>query len=486
MLFTALQHGQTPYEQKLNLYSLSTYVLANKGGQIGKDRQRIHSWLESNGFPLVQMVEPGSNLSGRLSQVKLTQWVTLDDSLAINTQAMTDDQISREIDAYLAGDADSDEELFTYLYPEIQVGVEESLLRSLFDFVKVDTRSLEAYVEWLRGKSTKLGKDKLTTIERQAKIILAVARFTGGWLVQRRKASEFGRTYYTGISAQSVHKELRKAMLGKCCEYDVRSSVIAWKMGYAQDCVNENCAGSSVRDEFKTTLLFLEDKKDLMNTVRLYTFLEDSNVDREYQIHLLKQAFTALCFGARLTAKGWKSSNGAWENPALVEILKNPAERKRFVNDPAVLAFIKEQNKLDDYLMEWVKLNMPELLKEPVVQTASGRPSKAKVVAYLYQHGETELMDLVRDAVKASDRKVLASIHDAIIINKRLSAESKVEIELMLHEKTGNPYWRLGVTEYEPYHSISKQVLRVEMEHELRTKQQEELAKVWAVQRRLH
>lgn len=468
MLFDALQRDRAEDERKLHLYSISTSALANKGGQIGKNKVRVHGWLAENGCALVQMADKGSNISGLLSKVKLTKRVTMEDPLSINTQAMTDEQAQREIDAFLTGDEGSNKALFEHLYPELSGDDAEDLLRSLFDTVKVDVESLSAYVTWLNTKSDKLTDAQKKSRTRQAKTILAVCAYTGGTYLQRLKPSAFGRTYYTGVSVQSVPKDLRKAMLGNCWEYDVRSSVIAWKMGYGARWVAENKPGASVRDEFKATLNYLEDKKDLMHTVRLYTFLEDSNVKRDQQLDLLKQAFTALSFGARLTTKGWQDTGGTWQNPALVSILKNPEERARFIKDPSVLAFIKEQNTLDDWLIEQVKKDRPELLRDPNLQTISGRPSKAKIVAYLYQNNETHEMDIVRAAVEASGRKVLANIHDAVVINKRLGAELKAKIELLLQEETGNPYWRLGATQYERFNSTPKEVLDEEKLHRQR------------------
>ncbi|MGV0962081.1 MAG: hypothetical protein ACOYB1_19830, partial [Limnohabitans sp.] len=205
----------------------------------------------------------------------------------------------------------------------------------------------------------------------------------------------------------------------------------------------------------RTDTNYLEDKKDFMHTVRLYTFLEDSNVVGSEQMDLLKQAFTALSFGARLTAKGWRNDNGKPVKTALVGIIRNKDERARFVKDPSVLAFIKEQNRLDDWLFDTVKQQLPELLRDPSLQTPSGRPSKAKVVAFLYQHNETVVMDVVRAAVEASGRKIIASIHDAVVINYRLGEETHSEIEFLMQEKTGNPYWRLGETQYKRYNSRS-------------------------------
>lgn len=479
MLFDALQRGLAEDERKLKFYSISTSALANKGGQIGKDRVRVHSWLAANGYPLVQIADKGSNIKGTISKVKLTKWVTMEDPLAINTQAMTDQQAERAIDTFLAGNEDGNQELFKHLYPELVGDYKMDLVLSLFDPIKIDVESLRAYVTWVNLPSTKLDASTKKNSSRQARTILAIAENTGGFYLQRRNPSVFGRTYYAGISVQSVPKELRKAMLGNCWEYDMRSSVIAWKMGYANDWIAQQSPGASVRDEFKATLNYLEDKKDLMHTVRLYTFLEGSNVDHDLQMSLLKQAFTALSFGARLTTKGWQDIGGTWNNPALVNIFWNEDERRRFVNDATVLSFIKEQNKLDDWLFEKVKQEKPELLLDENLQTISGRPSKAKVIAYLYQHNETVTMNLVRDAVAASGRKVLANIHDAVVIDRRLGAELKSEIEMLLHENTGNPYWRLGATEYKRYNSFPKDVLAEEKRHRERMIEQEEKARFY-------
>jgi hypothetical protein len=138
-----------------------------------------------------------------------------------------------------------------------------------------------------------------------------------------------------------------------------------------------------------------------------------------------------------------------------------------------VLAFINEQNRLDDWLFDTVKQQLPELLRDPSLQTPSGRPSKAKVVAFLYQHNETVVMDVVRAAVEATGRKIIANIHDAVVINYRLGEETHSEIELLMHEKTGNPYWRLGETQYERYNSRSIDEKDEEKLHRQRMAQQE-------------
>ena len=73
MLFDALQHGRTPEQLKLDLYAVSMEQLANKGGQIGPKKVRMHKWLRENNLELLQTVVPGSKFTGQYTQVKLSE-----------------------------------------------------------------------------------------------------------------------------------------------------------------------------------------------------------------------------------------------------------------------------------------------------------------------------------------------------------------------------------------------------------------------------
>jgi hypothetical protein len=223
--------------------------------------------------------------------------------------------------------------------------------------------------------------------------------------------------------------------------------------------------------------LFLEDKKDFMATVRYYTFKEDSNVPRDLQDKLLKQAVTAISFGARRGTKGWRVSATEWSNPALVEIFRNNEERERFMNCPIIKKFISEQNTLDKFIYQTCREANPPFMSVPEVRTQCGVLSKAKVIAYLYQHFETQVMDVASEEIEKRGRKVLARIHDAIIIDKRLGVDNKIEIEEAMHKATSNPYWHLTPKELQPFerpYSLD----RVEIEaHQERIREEEVFAK---------
>ena len=65
------------------------------------------------------------------------------------------------------------------------------------------------------------------------------------------------------------------------------------------------------------------------------------------------------------------------------------------------------------------------------------------MLAYAYQHAETEVMDVVRAEIRRLGKTVLANIHDAIVVRERLLIDDRVVIEEAMRSQTGNPCWRL-------------------------------------------
>jgi hypothetical protein len=450
MLMESLSRGQTPMEAMYSLFSISLHDLANRAGQIGTNRVRVHAWLRDNNLALIDSVEIGSNLSGLVTKARLTDLVELrwigHEPAADPSELDTQTQM-----ALLAQSVDVSQAVFEQLYPEL-VGVDlASLDQSKFDIIDVDLKSLANYLQWLQKGSKHFDAAQINQYQYQARLILAVATHTRGKYPQRIKPSEFGRTYYAGTSIQNVNKQLRRAMLGNCWEYDIRSSVIAWKMGFAKEYVAAHAPTDSVQSEFPATLSYLENKAGFMNTIQYLVFGSDSDLADALQVKMLKQAFTAISFGARKTAKGWMDSSGKWTNPAIVDIFRVKAERDLFLADPMVCAFIAEQGKLDKYLFEGFKAQRPDLLRLNYLQTQGGNPSRAKVIAFLYQHEETTVMAIVRATLVEHGQTVLANIHDAIIVRKKLRVDLRHEIEMRMQDLTDNPYWRLCATEIKRY-----------------------------------
>ena len=462
MLFESAQLGRRPDQLKLGTWSLSLSRLAQRGGQIGSGKTRVHGWLRENELELVSCVDRGSNLTGRVSDVRLTPLATLTDQMAGCDPAMAVNGIT-DLDSYPAldlfenidpaHDAALNEALCHHLYGDL-AGMTIEQARDAFDVLPVDVVSLVSYIDWLKNDAWQISAARKASALTQARTVLAVAQHLDGDYLQRRKPSEFGRTYYHGVSIQNVNRELRRAILGDCWEYDIRSSVIAWKMGFAREYLASlgSSEPDSVRREFRSTLSYLEDRDDFMVTVRRYVFTElDEPTSAQFQTQLIKQAITAISFGARAASSGWPDGAGGMTNSALVDILRNADQRRRFLADSCVRGFIREQNLLDQYIVGLVRDQRPDIYALPCLRTHSGRVSRAKVLAFLYQHSETQVMDVVRTVAAQHGREAIANVHDAIFFRRALGSDLKYEIEEQMREQTGNPYWRLASKPLEAY-----------------------------------
>jgi hypothetical protein len=213
-----------------------------------------------------------------------------------------------------------------------------------------------------------------------------------------------------------------------------------------------------------------------MSTVRYFTFERNTSLSLEFQLGLIKQALTAISFGAKVLATGWTDSTGNWKSPALVDILQNTDERNKFLTDPTVKTFIAEQKILDQYLFELVKLQAPHLFELEFLKTLGGRVSKSKVISYLYQHAETEVIDFILSYARQYGHKPIARVHDAIFFKSRLGADLKSEIEFALQQHTLNPFWHLTPKQVKRYNPISIDAAVEEQMHRQRIAEEERLA----------
>ena len=449
----AIQQPRSAFMRKRGIYSVNVSTL-HRCGQFGLARTRLHKWLADNDLALIKIVELGNNLNGANSWVQLTKWVTVQDELT--TAGALRELTDAEIDKYLAGGDEDEEQLLARLYPELDEEFTQAQLLQKFDIAPIDQQSLQNYIMWLLTEATMLGDGQRELFTRQAKTILAVTKQMGGKYLQRKKRSEFGRTYYDGLSVQNVNKELRRAMLGDSWEYDVRSSVVAWKMSFAEEYLQNMGLQQEVKKAFSATLWYLQSKAEFMQQVQDHTFDGASNVPAGLQPKLIKAAMTALCFGAKLTKHGWRTSNDGWQNPALADIIKNEAERTRFMACRDVRDFVREQSALDTYIYKCVEVHEPSLLKLDIVR-ANKRPSKSKVVAYLYQNAETQAMAKAYEFLKSKKIGVLAKIHDAFIVRKQLTQAVKQELEALVQLETHNEYWRLSEKQLTRWGDLQKQ-----------------------------
>ena len=473
----SIHQGRDPMQVRFDLYSVPTSKLANLGGSIGSDKERVHKWLERNGLALVEHAAKGSNLTGQVSSIRLSELVCIKDDWELIGQNIAAAQTDRAVDLAILGDKAAHLAIFRDCYPTFDPKWSGEELAARYDELAVDVKSLMAYIYWLRTSANKKSRVRIEHACAQAQTILAVAQVLGGRYLQPKKPSDFGRMYYEGTSVQNVNKELRRAILGNCWEYDIRSSVVAWKLGEARLYLYLKDINKTVDKAFPMSYLYLDDKTDLFGVVRRYVFVDASVANYELQIKILKQAFTAIAFGARATTKGWQTGAGQWTNPALVEVIKDPDTRSRFLQDQSVIAFIREQQTLDSYLMGQVSALRPDLLKRPILQTKTGRASRSKVVAFLYQHEESKVMAVLRATAVELGRPPIACVHDAVFFRQRLGLDRKERIEYAMQQATGNPYWRLNPTELKRWERESLDEVRELAAHRARIAQEEEQAK---------
>jgi hypothetical protein len=450
LLFRANLRGQTNYERLLNCYSIPVSVLVQKGPHIGYDKVRLHKWLSDNKLDLIETVEKGSNLTGRVSMIKLTELVSIHQATTQLQHALATVSTAKQLSSVLCADAQRNSDVFSALYPDYFSYLGPAQRQQVFDVAPIDIASLEAYIAWLHKGATMIAPGRVRTYTEQAEVILSVARHTGGWFPQRKKLSSFGRTYYSGLSVQNVNKELRRAMLGNCWEYDIKSSIVTWKMTFAQELSDKLYPTKEWKKVFRSSLLYLEDRADFMRAIRREMFVTPTTLSVDFQEKLIKEAVTAISFGARAKGVGWCSQDGSWTNPALVDIIRNGIQRAAFLNSHEIQQFMREQVMFDNYLADGMKQELPMLYYGPLI-TRNVMPSKSKAVAFLYQHAEAQLMKIAIDVLAQQEIKPIAMIHDAFIVRNKLSGSRRDEIHQALRTSTQNKFWFIKPTKLERY-----------------------------------
>ena len=427
LLFQSVLRGRSTYDVKKNLFDISLKELRDYGGRISDSNGKkiyIHEWLKNNQLNLIKTEKIGNPFQGELSKVSLNKLITLTINPSIS----------------------SDQYVFDAWFPDFAMLTPQDLAND-YDILDVDLVSLNNYIQTLSSVPSN-GSEELKLL--QAVSIYKAASHNQGKLPQKKKFSSFGRTYYEGYSIQNVNKELRRAMLGGAWEYDICSSVVSWKLGFAADYIQANGINATVEETFPYSFIYSENKKPLIDAIRKDVYCH-SCISIAEQTGNIKNAMTALNFGARLSEYSYTDSNGNIKQPSLQEFITDFHELCRFKNSEYVKAFKAEQNTLNQFIIDMATINIPQLQTNPKLKTASGRLSKNKVMAYLYQHAETDVMDVVRNIASQHNLTVIANIHDAIIFKHQIDPAIKNQMETAMKKLTNNPYWALGEKELKAF-----------------------------------
>jgi hypothetical protein len=203
-----------------------------------------------------------------------------------------------------------------------------------------------------------------------------------------------------------------------------------------------------VRQSFAAMTLYLEDKDAFFDAVILEVY--NSQPTPEYKA-TIKEAMTALGFGAKLSMGTWRSDTGEESQSSLFEVFdRDTAVLKRFVKCDLVQKFNAEQQTLNKFIVanfsgdaQWQAEMTAEQQRKKVKQFSS-----AQKIVWLYQHAETIMMDMVRAEVKKSGNTVLANVHDAVVVRNQVPAKLLAKIERKVQKRTSVGYFRLGETSY--------------------------------------
>ena len=431
-------------------YALEAKVLWDKCGQLGSQKVSIHKWLTDNRVQLVHKTNAQYRPSKELSVYKRTKYLTIKDESVIELLK----QMSVQDRTYYLDTPSQHhiDEITDYLkdFNSLSTKVQNDL----YDIVKVDETSLKNYLLKLTNGEVQIEKSKQESDADCSEYILRISQLNNGLLPQLKFKSDFGRTYYKNFSVQNVSKRVREAFLGDCWEYDSKSCSASWKMAFAKEQYDSKSRHKvSFEDSFIAMTLYLEYKTEFFGVVIENIFSNMPYTD-EYKTSVVKEAMTAIGFGAKLTMGEWKDSSGDTHSSSLRDVFnKNETLLSRFVNCFIVRQFNKEQQVLNKYIVQnfssdyvWLKELEDSRINRKV------KPYKqSQKISWLYQHAETIMMDIVRDMLKTLGKTVLANVHDAIVVRERLTDSERLAIENLVRAKTNVEYFKLGETPYKRY-----------------------------------
>jgi hypothetical protein len=366
-----------PMDVKLDLYPVSTERLNVACGRFGSRNKQEYWWpILHKQFPLIEIRIKGSKNKalgklGTLTKVKV---------------------------------------LFEMDWEEEYIGtIKEQVTASPndYDWAPIDLDSIGAFILSAR----------LKTLQKSAINIMAVAeqfKTDDKWarLPMLRKPADSGRVYYGGINLQNCPSTVRHAALGQHHSYDLRSSVYAWQMymlRMIQDLGKYDTPSGTI-----CTRELINDKHTVRN--RLVETLVDTSGSYEHKLSIIKQALTAIGFGARKSNAYYE--NDVLQTKGLAGVIYDKGSREAFCNHPWVVEFMAEQDSIGKQICDAVLELVPEYRTDPIVCN-NGKLSRKRLLAFLYQQSEARMIKHVMEQVKDAD--ILLWVHDGFCTRKAIN-----------------------------------------------------------------
>lgn len=256
-------------------------------------------------------------------------------------------------------------------------------------------------------------RDQIQYNLNYALAIQAIAEENGGQLPQQKRLSPFGRMYFSGINLQTAPRRVRHAALGTCWNLDIESAALSWKYEMVQG------IETRTKHRWPAIIEYFDSKQRLRTQLCQWVF--GDNYPNNMMI--IKQAITAIGFGARATMGGWQfvcetATGEKRYRPytALTEIVHSRQHRQRLLEHHWFMEFVREQQKMDHMIYE-------EARKEPfsqrdIFKNARGKVIPSKVLSYMYQKNEFLLLTAMIDRIELDqpNNPVLLPCHDGIYV----------------------------------------------------------------------
>jgi len=276
------------------------------------------------------------------------------------------------------------------------------------ELTPIDAKNLQRYIDntvHTVDNSTKYDKNKLLNYLYKAKSILDISNAHNGVLPQNYSVKPTGRTYMSGVNLQNCKTTVRNAAIGKCYKYDLRTSVFSHMLQLLIDHYGEqfNVKASYINE-------LVQHKKRVRKTIARDA-LTHTKTDIDVKISLVKEALTALSFGA--TEKG----------KSIGDIIYHKADREAFFEHE----FVKELKKEIDLYKDIMKISYPQGKKQyGEYLRKNGRTSLNKWCSFAYQAIESMIINHIKANAIRGD--VLLCVHDALYTRNRQ------DLHLLNHE----------------------------------------------------
>lgn len=373
-------------------------------------------------FVYVSYQNKGSNLTGRISKGMIINQKYID--LLIDTT-----------------DTKQLVDMFYGLYP-----ISDMIM------IPINMKSTNGYIaateyELNNSHTHENHRNKLIANLRQAKYIKMIAEFYYPYydthvLPHIPSKSEYGRTYYKGLSLQNCSKEVRAAILGTHYQYDLYAAIFAIKLYLADEILKKQ--GKSVWRKFSYTTEYLENKDMIRKRLGKLIYAYPDG------IKLVKQAITSIGFGSRISDGAWLDGL-TWKTTSIKDIIKNRDDLQRFINDYWVREFHREQKELtnlivDDYLQNQGFVESISNLRD--IKSINGNWSKQRVMSYIFQTIETHIINAATENLNP-----IIKIHDAFLMKNKISSNQLMDIKSFLNQTS--EFFKLEMTEIQGWNSFT-------------------------------